>query len=141
MKKKGIGVALALVLTFTLILCSASFVEAKGNPKRSFTFETELYLDLGDFPYVHPMSVVNIEGYKTDGIYATWYRHDEEGWTYVEDNVDNDYFPISPGQTLVNVNLGYSVVPKDWKVEVRIAGKNGPKKNPMITSTALFTGY
>ena len=142
MKKKGISVALVLVLALVMVLGSISAVEAKGNPNRNFAFDTELYLwDDPGSAYVEPRSVVNIEGYKTDGIIATWYRHDEEGWTYVEEaNLPITIIPIAPGQILVDVCLGYTVVPtKDWRVEVRIANKSGnPKKKPMISSTAIW---
>jgi len=97
MKRKGIRVALALVLSLVLILGSVSIAAAKGNPHRTATLTPHATLGGATYDLSFDLS---FNAYRIQRISYCWYYKDAGNWTAWE--------PENPSFTFIKATRSWS---------------------------------
>lgn len=79
MKRKGIRVALALVLSLVLLLGSIGMVEAKGNPHRTATLTPQATFDGAAYDLSF---TVSWDAYRIQRILYSWWSWNGTDWVF-----------------------------------------------------------
>ena len=139
MKKIGIRVLLALILSVVMVIGVVGVAEAKGPPVREFTVELSQYVQssgahAGD---THLRAQVDWEGYRAFGYHYEFYKY--ESGVYVlkgEYSTPLSYVTGPRSVAFSFYGTDHNVSPgEEWKVEVTLLKKNGSEsKRPKMIS-------
>lgn len=121
MKRKGLRVALALVLSLMLLLGAVGTAQAKGNPNQSMIFEI---VQDNSLTNMRLKAYANWEGYRAYGYHLEWWEFVGGEWVY-----DSEYNWTYPGLTKSDARYTYksgSVYEGEvWQARYTFIRKNG----------------
>ena len=120
MKKRGISIVLAVVLSLVMVLGSASVASAKGNPHRSMVFDISQYNGTNILIKVD----LDFEGYRTYGWNVTWWQFTGGEWVY-DSYYDWDYGELRKSGMAGLYKSGVVYPGEVWQARLYFVRKNG----------------